>query len=396
MKIDIPVPQEKLAWFQEKLELSGIDLAEIDIHRELFQSRANEFAEGLFRYFYEIPETRAILDHRKRSEELKRVWAHWFGLLFKGRLDSGVLAYLWRSGLRHVEINLDKRFINLAYAFARQFLQGLTRELVDPGRHSSLLTAFDKLIDFCLLIETHAYVTATTQCDLEVVKGISHQVRNPLTVIGGSVVRLQRKAAPGSPLHETYEMILTESRRLENMVRDAGVYSELFQIEPRLAEVPLEETILSALESLEGMPERKMSKVEILLDPAFPLVQGDPSDLKTLFHHILQNSLEAMDPRNPLIRITSRLQGPDGNFIRVEIFNTGKPPDEEVLAEAFVPFYSTKPYGTGFGLPIARLVARKGLGDVTLEPVPGEGTRCVVILPIARRLHERGSVKVTD
>lgn len=386
MKIDIPVPLARLAWFQEKLGLSGRDLEEIHAHRDSLAGQAERFAEGLFRYFYEIPETRAILDHRKRSEELKKVWAHWYGLLFEGKLSPGILAYLWRSGLRHVEINLDKRFINLAYAFARQHLQSATRELTPPGRHAALHAAFDKLMDFCLLIETHAYVTATSQCDLEVVKGISHQVRNPLTVIGGSVVRLQRKVDPGSPLHETYRTIIMESRRLENMVRDAEVYSELFRIEPLLSEVSLEDVLLSALKGLDGMVQMRGARVEIRLEREFPLVQGDPAALKTMFHYLLQNSLEAMDPREPVIRITSRLQGPDRTFIRVEIFNTGRPPDKEVLAEAFVPFYSTKPHGTGFGLTIARLVSRKSLGDVTLEPVPGEGTRCIVTLPIAQSL----------
>jgi signal transduction histidine kinase len=171
------------------------------------------------------------------------------------------------------------------------------------------------------------------------------------------------------------------------MVRDASVYSELFQIEPLLSEVSIEETLRSALKGLEGMPELKTAMVEIRLDPEYPHVQGDPGGLKILFHHLLENSLEAMDPRTPLIRITSRLQAPDRTFIRVEIFNTGKPPDEETLAEAFVPFYSTKAHGTGFGLPIARLVARKSLGDVTLKPVPGEGTLCIVVLPLAQALH---------
>jgi signal transduction histidine kinase len=379
MKIDIPVPFEKLSWFQEKLGLSERDMQEIGIHRDLFVCRKDTFSEDLFSYFFQIPETRAILDHRKRSMDLKRVWAHWFELLFEGRLSEDVLGHLWRSGLRHVEINLDKRFINLAYAFTRQFLQGLTRDLVPTPRHSSLLAAFDKLIDFCLLIETHAYVTATSQCDLEVVKGMSHQVRNPLTVIGGSVMRLQRKADPGSPLYETYKTILMESRRLENMVKDAGIYSDLFQIKPLLSEVSIEESIQSALKGLEGMPELKTARVEIRLEPECLYVQGDPSGLDIMFHYLLQNSIEALDPRDPLIRITSRLNGEDKAFIRVEIFNTGRPPDEEVLAEAFVPFYSTKPQGTGFGLPIARLVARKNLGDVMLERAPG-GAQCIVIL----------------
>lgn len=381
MKLDIPVPYERLAWFQEKLGLGEKNLEELNRHQHLFLGRKEQFAERLFAYFHEIAETRAILNHEKRAKDLKKVWAFWFGLLFEGSFTPVTLGHLWRSGLRHVEINLDKRFVNLAYSFVRQFVQEIARIELPPPRHYALLTAFDRVIDFCLLTETHAYVTATSQCDMEVVKGISHQVRNPLTVIGGNIVRLQKNAEPGSPLHKTYEMILMENQRLENMVKDAGVYSDLFQGEPLLTEVSLEEVLCQALQELEAMPEKKTARIEMGLDPNFPCVQGDPHALRIMFYYLLQNSLEAMDPRNPLIRVSSARTGLESTELQIEIFNTGKSPGPEDLANAFVPFYSTKPYGTGFGLPIAQVVARKCLGDVVLEPVPGEGTRCTVRLP---------------
>lgn len=388
MKLDIPVPYEKLAWFQEKLGLGEEALRELNRHQDLFLGKKDEFAECLFSYFCEIAETRAILNHEKRARELKRVWAFWYGLLFKGSFTPEILAHLWRSGLRHVEINLDKRFINLAYAFVRQFLQDIAKTAVPAAEHQALLAAFDRMIDFCLLIETHAYVTATSQCDMEVVKGISHQVRNPLTVIGGNIVRLQRKAEPGSPLYKTYEMILMENQRLENMVRDAGVYSELFQVEPLLSEVSLEKVLSQALRELEAMPEKKTARIEMNLDPRIPCTQGDPHALQTMFFYLLQNSLEAMDPQNPLVRVSSGVLGTESTVLQIEIFNTGRSPSPEELTNVFVPFYSTKPYGTGFGLPIAQVVARKSLGDVLLEPVPGEGTRCIVRLPTGHALQK--------
>ena len=383
MKIDIPVPFERLAWFQAKLGLGDEEMQELCRHRDLFVPKKREFAESLFHHFYAIKETRAILDHERRKEELKRVWSHWYELLFQGRLTAEVLTYLWRSGLRHVEINLDKRFVNLAYSFVRSFFQEICSRSVPPAGHYTLLAAFDKVVDFCVLIETHAYVTATSQCDMEVVKGISHQVRNPLTVIGGNILRLQRKAEPGSPAHEAYEMILMESKRLENMVRDAGIYSEFFQGEPTLSAVSLREVVPQALKRLEGLPDMGKARIETRIDPEHTHVQGDAAALETLFYHLLQNALEAMDPENPLIQVSSRGVGPEQAFVEIEIFNTGKPPAPEELEQLFVPFYSTKPFGTGFGLPIAQVVARKSLGDVVLEPVPNRGTRCIVTLPTA-------------
>lgn len=389
LKLKIPVPFERLAWFQGRLGLGEEDLREIRAHRELFLVKKREFPERLLEYFYKIPETRAILDHEKRSTRLKKVWAHWYGLLFDGDLTRNFLNYLWRSGLRHVEIGLDQRFINLAYAFARQFLQEVGKGMDSPGRKDDLFTALHRIIDFCLLIETSAYVTATSQCDMEVVRGMSHQVRNPLTIIGGNILRLQRGVEPGSGVHRVYETILVENRRLEHLVRDVAVYSELFQKAPIFQEVYLEDVLMGARERLSGVPEMKYARFEVCLDPEGSRVHGDAAALETMFYHLLQNSIEALDAGHPLVRISSRPLPRDTAFTRVEIFNTGKWPGPKELSNVFVPFYSTKPYGTGFGLPIAQVVARKSLGDVLLEPLPGEGTRCMVTLQIVKPLPPR-------
>lgn len=138
------------------------------------------------------------------------------------------------------------------------------------------------------------------------------------------------------------------------------------------------------------MPEMNSARIEMRLDPEFSHVQGDPAALESMFFHLLQNSLEALDPRDPVIRISSKTLAADKSYAQVEICNTGKWPSPEELANVFVPFHSTKPYGTGFGLPIAQVAARKSLGDVALEPLPGEGTRCIVTLRIAGSLQSLG------
>jgi signal transduction histidine kinase len=382
MKLDMPVPFEKLLWFQEKLGLAEHDLKLFSRYRHIFIQKKEEFADKLYSRFCEIPETRIILEHERRRGHLKKLWAQWFELLLQGRLDRTVYTRLWRSGLRHVEINIDKRFINLAYAFVRQFYQEIARSEIPSEERDSFLLAMDKIVDFCVLVETHAYVSATSQCDMEVVKGISHQIRNPLTVIGGNIVRLQRKLDPESPTYKTYQAILMENERLEAMVRDAGVYSEMFQKEATFSKVPMQEIISRALDRLEGAPERKRARVDIELDPQYPFVQGDEKDLETMFYYLLQNSFEAADPEKPYVRITSKALGPEHTSAQIEIFNNGNPLSPQDMDNLFVPFFSSKAYGTGFGLPIAQLAVRRNLGDVFLEPIPGQGTNCVVQLPI--------------
>lgn len=382
MKIDTPVPFARLNWFQEKLGIGDREQQSLTKHRDVFLKEKQCFSEEFFRYFWEIKETRVILDHEKRGPHLKKLWAQWYELIFTEGITPRVLGVLWRSGLRHVELNIDKRFINLGYAFVRQFFHETAQKGVPSADLHHVTTALDKLVDFCVLIETHAYVIATSQCDLEVVRGISHQVRNPLTVIGGNILRLQKKVDPASPVHQTYETILRENERLEEMVRDAATYSELYQKEPAISEVSLESLISEALRDLEKARAQKRAAIAVELDPEYPDVQGDAKDLETMFFYLLQNSIEAADTEEPSIRISSKGKEKDLEFVEIEIFNNGKAPNEGEMDNLFVPFYSSKPHGTGFGLPIAQLVAKKNMGELYLERVPNQGTKCVIQLPV--------------
>jgi signal transduction histidine kinase len=385
MKIDTPVPLARLNWFQEKLGLGDREQKTLADHRDVFLKVKERFAEEFFRYFWEIKEIRIILDHERRGAHLKKLWEQWYELIFTEPIAPNVLGVLWRSGLRHVELNIDKRFINLGYAFVRQFFHERAEESVPSADLHTVTAALNKLVDFCVLIETHAYVIATSQCDLEVVRGISHQVRNPLTIIGGNILRLQKKLEPGNPVHQTYETILKENERLEGMVRDAATYSELYQKEPDLSEVSLESILSEAVEGLEKDRARKGVAVVVDLSPEYPYVLGDSKDLGTMFHYLLQNSIEAADAQKPLIRVSSRGKEKDLGFVEIEVFNNGKPPDQEDMDNLFVPFYSSKPHGTGFGLPIAQLAAKKNQGELYLERVPEQGTRCIIQLPVPAR-----------
>ena len=71
MKLDIPAPTEKLAWFQEKLALTTNDVERITRYRAVFFKRKEEFAEKLYSYFCEIPETRIMLKHERRKDHLQ-------------------------------------------------------------------------------------------------------------------------------------------------------------------------------------------------------------------------------------------------------------------------------------------------------------------------------------
>jgi len=123
MNCDLPVSVEGLTWFQKRLGLEKADLDRLKVCRDLFIKK-KEFAETFYKYFREIPETRIQIEHERRRGHLKKAWTKWFESLFKKGFSGSFLAYHWRSGLRHVEVNVDYRFITLAYSLLRQYCPG--------------------------------------------------------------------------------------------------------------------------------------------------------------------------------------------------------------------------------------------------------------------------------
>ena len=376
-------PIARLTFFREQVGLGPQDLATMEPYRAAFAARHDRFGDFFHAYFWGIPRTRLILEQERPLGNLGRVLGDWFRRLFSQKLDDAFLQYLWDSGARHVEVNLDQRYVNLGYCVARQFCQRLAAELVPVAQRAEVAAAIDKLLDFCVLVATDSFITMTSRCDRQVIEGIAHQVRNPVTVIGGNIKRLQSQVPPDSSVHQAYERVLSENRRLERMVQDITVYNQLFQSEPQPQASDLAQAAAAALKTLGLTWQLADFALTQDWDDAHRRVLADPRDLETMFLYLLDNSLEAAEPSGRRIGLASRAAGLEG-FVELEIFNTGQAPAAGEINGLMAPFHSSKPLGTGFGLPVASLVARRNLGQLSLGPAPGGGVRCLVQLPQAR------------
>jgi nitrogen-specific signal transduction histidine kinase len=376
------IPYTKLHTFMQRLGIREAELKEIEPLKDFFSGHKDQFANYFHDFFMGIPEARLIIEHEHRSGYLTQAWAHWFEALFCNGLDDEFLGYLWKVGMKHVEIKLDKRFSNMGFSVVRQFCQEVVLSELPPDLAVGVLKLVDKLIDFCLLVETDAYVESTTRCDIEIIKGIADRIRNPVTIIGGNRNRLMRHADSKDPAYPVYQFIAAQSVKCERLVRDIKTYMEVFEREPRMEKIALKTVLDEVLGGLFNRGKYERPRMEVDLEPAASYILADALDMKALFEHLLENSLEALAGSDPYIRILSKIGGAPPHSLIVEIFNTGVPLEVEDGEQLFSPFYSTKPGGSGFGLSIARQAVRNNLGRLSLEPVEGEGTMAVVILPV--------------
>ena len=376
------VTNHRLAEFADRLEISDAQLKVLGDFRDLLVSNKEDFRKRFYRFFFDIPDSRTILEHVAKLEVLFAAWERWIESLFRTDIDTSYLEYIWKIGTRHVELNVEQRFTNLGFSLIRQFFHEKIAQDIPAESRGAVSGTIDKLLDLNLFVMTAAYIETTIHCDIEVIKGMEDKIRNPVAVIGGSIMRLMRDE--GRPDYEKllFDALIEQNKKLERIMMDIKKYTRLFEDEPNPELFSIEEMVVLVLKKLLAETGMTETKIDMRLDSGIPFANGDREQMEHLFYAVLQNALEATDRENPYIRISTRPEKSALHNIEIEIFNTGISPKDEDVGKFFSPFYSTKAMGTGFGLSFARLAVRKNYGKIVLEPVAGEGTRVTVTLPL--------------
>ena len=376
------VPLERLLYFKEQIGFDAGVQKHLKRHGAIIARHKEDFARFFEEFFRGMEETRPYLEVQEYPGHLQGIWQRWFEMILTTDFDEELVRRMWNSGITHVRINLDHRFVNLGYCLARRFCNRAISSSIGQEDRAEAMEAVEKALDLCLLIETEAFISSTFQCDSEVIRGIAHQIRNPITVIGGSIMRLKRsKELPAEVANNTFDTILAESRRMERMVRDASSYNEVFHRHSAWTSVFLQEMVQEVLEECRQRYSLENLDLQTGYAPKARKVLGNPEEYRLMFRHLLANAFESVDPENPVISVQTSLDPGASMYVLVEIFNTGKLSGTDEMETLFTPFFSTRAMGTGLGLPIARVVAQKVKGNIMLYPASNGGVVCLASLP---------------
>jgi len=374
-------PLERMAYFRSELQLQDEAMAVLAPYRDVFVTYAKDYADQLYAKFDRFAQTQLMLHMESSPGRLRRSWEYWFRALWTSGLDERFINMVWRSGVLHVSLGIDQRFIDLAYGYTRSYCRDMAEREVPLPELRKVLRTVDALLDFCMLLATDSFISSTQRCDTEVMMGVAHQLRNPLTVIGGNAMRINRSRNSCADAHDHSQVILEEAVRLEQLVKAVGIYVDILNLKPEFQICSVLQLMLETLQELR--PEYPSPDFEPALELAEnnALVRGDERCLRPLFLQTLRNSLQALDKVNPKLRIASRPSTATHGFLQIEIDNSGPSPNPDMIEALFEPFYSTRPLGTGFGLPIARLAAKKSMGSVMLTATP-QGGRYTILLAL--------------
>jgi two-component system, NtrC family, sensor histidine kinase HydH len=206
-------------------------------------------------------------------------------------------------------------------------------------------------------------------------RGVAHEVRNPVMIIGGFARRLQKRLPADDPSQEMIAPILHELRRLEQMVAEIEAFTVLLEpdIKPQdLARVVEQVVAVKA----PALAQRQIS-VECCVPPDLPRIPLDERLMGQALGHLIDNAMEAM-PKGGRLTLTVT-PGPRGLSLAVGDTGVGIPSED--LPYLFDPFFSSKPDGTGMGLTKVYQVVSDHRGEIKIKSVPGRGTEVDIWLP---------------
>jgi signal transduction histidine kinase len=206
-------------------------------------------------------------------------------------------------------------------------------------------------------------------------QGVAHEVRNPITIIGGMARLLSKKIPAADPGQELLKEITAALSRLEMMVKEVESFARLPQ--PRPVATDILGVIHAACSTLGPQFSSRGVSLEITAPPDLPPIPLDAQLMSRVFRHLLENALEAMPSGGNLsLRVVLEAQ-----CVRITLQDTGTGIEEEILPLVFDPFFSTKPRGTGMGLTIAHRIILEHKGELCLSSTTGVGTAVDLWLP---------------
>jgi two-component system sensor histidine kinase PilS (NtrC family) len=225
----------------------------------------------------------------------------------------------------------------------------------------------------------------------ELAASIAHEIRNPLAAISGSV-ELLRGGGAEPDRERLMDIVLREIGRLDALIRDFLQFAR--PAPPKLAPVALP-ALLEEVAQMLATAVPPGARLEVEADPS-ACALADATQLRQVLWNLARNACEALDGagliRLAAARVANAPQGfgaddrkrpREGAAVEIVVEDTGRGIPLADLERIFDPFYTTKPDGTGLGLPTVHRIVESHGGALQVESQPGVGTRFRVRLPAA-------------
>ena len=274
----------------------------------------------------------------------------------------------------------------MAELFASKVAAGVVLYLLDVSEQKALETKFAQ--------------SQKMQAVGQLAGGVAHDFNNLLTVIIGNSEFLLMRHQAGDPSFKEINEIHQNALRAATLVGQLLAFSRKQTMQPKVLALP---DVLGELSHMLRRLLREGIELKVENAPDLWTVHADEAQLSNAIINLVVNARDAM-PGGGTVTITTANETvtsaaalgtaimPAGDYVRVEVTDTGIGISKENQSKIFDPFFTTKPVGQGTGLGLATVygIVKQTGGFITVDSEVGQGTSFKIYLPRhARRCRRR-------
>ena len=274
----------------------------------------------------------------------------------------------------------------------RGTVRGLTRAGQRFPAHLALACVFDarrEIVGAVGVLRDLTEQTATQQRLIqreklaslgEMAAGVAHEIRNPLGGIKMATRLLASGEAPGGRISQEMTCaIVSGIAEIEAIIADLLDYARETRLD--LQEYPLGRILEDVATASRAEAETHGIELRVDRGDADIVAMVDGPRLRQVFANVVKNALEATE-RGPRPRVDVRVVR-RGEHAVVEVRDNGVGMSPAQREKVFLPFFTTKPAGTGLGMAIVKKIMDLHNGEVEIDSVLGGGTVVRLVIPRA-------------
>lgn len=225
--------------------------------------------------------------------------------------------------------------------------------------------------------------------------GVAHDFNNLLVAILGNVSLARAELPADSPVQEILNEIHAAGQRAAELARQMLAYAGKAKFV--VGDVDLSQAVTDIAALLESSVRRNAT-LRLDLHPGLPAVRGDATQLRQVVMNLVLNAADAIGDGHGLITVRTGVMHvdrgflrdaylapdlPEGEYVFLQVEDTGCGMDEATKARIFDPFFSTKFMGRGLGLAAVLGIVRGHHGAIHVQSAPNRGSTFTVIFPPA-------------
>lgn len=275
----------------------------------------------------------------------------YYGVLNPVSMEGFSPAYLYPWS--HV---LYKVMIIIAACFAVAYLSNLLSEQVRKTK-----IKLEEMEGHVKRVEKMAYMG-------KMAANMAHEIKNPLASLTGSIQML-REDLPYDPNHDKLmQIVLRETGRLSELVNNFLLFAR--PTKGKMETLELDKALNDTIRLFEKSDKcRDLISIQNDFAPGIR-VEMDPIHLRQVLWNLLLNASEAIDGAGTISIKTFQA---DGEFVTIEIADSGCGMSRELIQSIFDPFFTTKANGTGLGLSIVHSILESYGSRMSVDSRPGAG-----------------------